>query len=171
MLFKNFILIFRNRIILLFIFIFPAVQIILFYFGVGRAPHSLVLSVADEERNYSSTLGTICPAKPRLDIIDSTMEEGKQECSCIFFQEIRPYILTLNFYRTLSEAQDSVHDGKSWGAVHVRANFSKLIISRFMKISNKMSFEKGELSNSDVNVWLDMSSNYLLFPDNIHEST
>ncbi|KAL3887370.1 hypothetical protein ACJMK2_027312 [Sinanodonta woodiana] len=125
---KNFTLMKRNIGFLLFEFMLPAIQIVLFCLCIGRDPYDLQFGVVNMD-----TLGL---GGDLLTYLDSEV------------------VHQVN-YSSLDAGLDSVKAGQTWGTIYINQNFTFAIIDRFAKGANASNTT---LDESTVKLYLDMTN-------------
>ncbi|XP_012159848.1 ABC transporter G family member 23 isoform X3 [Ceratitis capitata] len=138
---KNFLRMWRNVGVMLFIFALPVMQVILFCLAIGRDPTGLNLAIVNHEMNNTD----IC----------------YWEDSCHFTNLGCRYLSHLNdtmdktYYSDLERAKDAVRVGKAWGVLYITENFTDAFVAR-MALGRDADDET--IDQSEVKVWLDMSN-------------
>lgn len=129
---KNYIRLKRNPPLLLFEFILPSVQLILFCLCIGGDPFDIPLAVVNEE--------TI-PFASRffLDAIDKNT-----------IRQIP--------YENLSAAIESVRRGKTWGAIHIPDRYTQSLQDRLL---NPGELSSETLANATINIYPDLTNLHL----------
>ncbi|VDI71215.1 Hypothetical predicted protein [Mytilus galloprovincialis] len=127
---KNLTLMKRNIGFLLFQFILPSIQIILFCICIGRKPYDLTMSVVNAES------GVIRFSDMFLDCLDSSAIHNVS-------------------YKDLPSALESVREGKSWGVISIGQNFSQDLLQRF---TNTKNISNTTIEGSEIKLHLDMTN-------------
>lgn len=146
---KNFLRMWRNVGVMLFIFALPVMQVILFCLAIGRDPTGLKLAIVNQEINWedhSCTFEKNCTLK-RL--------------SCRYLSHLDNTSMIQEYYETPELATEAVSRGKAWGALYFTDNFTDALVAR-MALGRDTDEET--LDQSEIRVWLDMSSKFLFFP-------
>ncbi|KAK3590643.1 hypothetical protein CHS0354_013676 [Potamilus streckersoni] len=126
---KNFTLMKRNIGFLLFEFMLPAIQIVLFCLCIGRDPYDLQFGVVNmDTQGFAGNL--------LLTNLDSQVIHQVP-------------------YSSLDAGLDSVKAGKTWGIIYINYNFTIAIIDRFAKCANASNTT---LDESTVKLHLDMTN-------------
>ncbi|KAK8778328.1 hypothetical protein V5799_020336 [Amblyomma americanum] len=118
----------RNLPVLLFTFLVPSIQVVLFCLCIGSDPFELQVAVVNQETH------------PLL--------------SVAFLQRIDNTTLSQIPYRELDAALDAVRAGSAWGAIAIGANFSAALHYRFFLGVNA---DNRTIEDSSINVYLDMT--------------
>ncbi|XP_037028450.1 ABC transporter G family member 20-like [Bradysia coprophila] len=137
---KNFLRIWRNLPILLFCFLAPIVQIVIFCLAIGRDPHGLTLAIANMEVN-----GTECNFEPGCHF---------QRLSCRYLSLLNPSYLR-QYHNDSESAIEAVKTGQAWAAIYFNANFSVAMVGR-MLLGRTASDEV--LDQSEIQMWFDLSN-------------
>lgn len=129
---KNYIRLKRNPPVLIFEFILPAVQVILFCLCIGGDPFDVPLAVVNDE---------VIPQASRffLDAIDKNA--------------IRQVP-----FSNLSDAIESVKRGETWGAIHIPDRYTQFLRER---LTNPDEITNDTLSNGTINIYPDLTNLHL----------
>ncbi|XP_037529578.1 ABC transporter G family member 20 [Rhipicephalus sanguineus] len=119
----------RNLPVLLFTFLVPSIQVVLFCLCIGSDPFELQVAVVNQE------------AHPLL--------------SVAFLQRIDNTTLSQIPYSDLDSALNAVRAGSAWGAIAIGANFSAALHYRFFLGVNA---DNRTIEDSSINVYLDMTN-------------
>lgn len=143
---KNFLRMWRNVGVMLFIFALPVMQVILFCLAIGGDPKGLKLAIVNHEKNYTNLTYQEC-----------NWERGCTfgNLSCRYIDAINSSTIIKHYYETPEEAQDAVRSGNAWGALYFTENFTDALVAR-MALGKDADEET--LDQSEVRVWLDMSN-------------
>ncbi|KAH6922148.1 hypothetical protein HPB50_009897 [Hyalomma asiaticum] len=115
--------------VLLFTFLVPSIQVVLFCLCIGSDPFELQVAVVNQE------------AHPLL--------------SVAFLQRIDNTTLSQIPYSDLDSALNAVRAGSAWGAIAIGANFSAALHYRFFLGVNA---DNRTIEDSSINVYLDMTN-------------
>lgn len=118
----------RNIGFLLFQFILPSIQIILFCICIGRTPYDLTMSVVN----------------------DDVVGFGHLFLDCLDRSAIHNVS-----YNDLNSAMQSVKEGNSWGVISIGKNFSIDLLERFTNIRN---ISNSTIEGSEIKLHLDMTN-------------
>ncbi|XP_011506250.1 PREDICTED: ABC transporter G family member 20 [Ceratosolen solmsi marchali] len=140
---KNFLWMWRNVGIMLFIIGLPVVQIILFCLSIGKDPTGLRLAIVNNELNSSAD--TCVPSIG----CDFTMS------SCRFLKELEKRKVVYLPYDTVEEARQAVVKGWAWGAITFPGNYSASLRER---IDYGKDADEFSVIYADMDVVLDMSN-------------
>ncbi|KAJ8941565.1 hypothetical protein NQ318_011524 [Aromia moschata] len=141
---KNFLWMWRNIPIMMFIIGLPVGQIILFCWSIGHDPLGLKLSVVNNEINYPKEK---CVQTPGC---NST----RLSCNYLDFI-VQNYSVELEYYNTEDEARRRVEKGQTWGMLVVPHNFSDSLRSR---LDNGKDVPEWDLVSSSIGVYQDKSN-------------
>ena len=139
---KNFLWMWRNISVMLFILVLPICQIILFCMSIGHDPEYLPVSVVNYELEHNET----CHVNNSC---DST------RLSCNFLDYLEKRTLQLTYYDSLDKANNRVRDGLSWATVAFKHNFSEAVRAR---LEMGRSVHDEDLWSSEVDIYQDISS-------------
>ncbi|XP_060081925.1 ABC transporter G family member 20-like [Ylistrum balloti] len=127
---KNLTLMKRNIGFLLFEFILPSIQIVLFCLCIGGDPYNLKVAIFNNE---TSALGF----------------------SHLFIQSLDNNTIDKVMFSDIESARDCVKDGKAWGLMTIGENFTVDLITRF---SNGSAINNSTLEGSTIKLYLDMTN-------------
>lgn len=140
---KNFLRMWRNVGVMLFIFALPVMQVILFCLAIGRDPTGLHLAIVNQEMNWETME---CPVRHNC---------SYKQLSCRYLDALPKETIIQDFYNDTESAIDAVKSGDAWGVIFFNRNFSDTLLTR-MALGKQADNET--LDESDVRVWLDMSN-------------
>ncbi|XP_075228685.1 ABC-type transporter snustorr isoform X2 [Lycorma delicatula] len=140
---KNFLRMWRNVGVMLFIFALPVMQVILFCLAIGRDPTGLHLAIVNQEMSWETK---DCP------IYDNCTF---QSLSCRYIDSLRTDTIIKDYYETPQKAIEAVEIGDAWGAIYFTDNFTDALVAR-MALGRDADNET--LDQSEMRVWLDMSN-------------
>lgn len=126
--FKNITVMWRQIGLLIFEFIFPSVQIVLFCLCIGRDPFNLNVAVVN---NDNGQLGNI------------------------FLQNVENYTIHQNYFHNYSTGLQSVKDGDCWGLLFIDKNFTEDLIIRFL---DPKALDNDTLNGGTIQLNLDMTN-------------
>ena len=132
---KNYIRLKRNVPLLLFQFLLPAIQVILFCICVGNDPFDIPVAVVNEESSAEGSIAAL---------------------STQFLHSIDRHLVRQVSYGNLQEAIESVRLGQNWGVVHIPENFTLSVHKRFTGLEGEI--EDSTLENSTIKVYPDMTN-------------
>ncbi|KAH1009703.1 hypothetical protein HUJ04_002021 [Dendroctonus ponderosae] len=143
---KNFLRMWRNVGVMLFIFALPVMQVILFCLAIGGDPRGLKLAIVNNEVDYLNQTFQSCG-----------FEEGCKfsNLSCRYVHAMNSSTISKNYYPNIDLAKDAVRRGEAWGAVHFTENFTDALVAR---IALGKESDEETLNQSEIRVWLDMSN-------------
>ncbi|XP_065225209.1 ABC transporter G family member 23 isoform X2 [Planococcus citri] len=163
---KNFLWMWRNVAIMLFIMGLPVFQIILFCLSIGKDPVGLPMAIVNHEIgtnnpnctwNSTYLIPQICD-----DQINSTNPSDcpRPQCmvnnlSCQYLSILRKKKQSLTNYDTVEEAKQAVRKGKAWVVLEFPRNFTAALYKRY---DNGREMDLNTLTSSEVHVWLDQSN-------------
>ncbi|XP_012522405.1 ABC transporter G family member 20 isoform X2 [Monomorium pharaonis] len=140
---KNFLWMWRNVGIMMFIFGLPVGQIILFCLSIGKDPMGLKLAIVNNELNNSMQPcipGTGC---------------GGSGLSCRYLEHLQRKTLRLLPYDSEDEARNAVTKGWAWGAITFPSNYSDALMAR---VNNGRDTADWDVDFSEMKIVLDMSN-------------
>ncbi|XP_019699572.1 ABC transporter G family member 23 isoform X3 [Harpegnathos saltator] len=140
---KNFLRMWRNVGVMLFIFALPVMQVILFCLAIGRDPTGLKLAIVNQEMFYENLT---CPISE-----DCTFTY----LSCRYLKFLDNETMIKTYYPNPDSAIEAVRTGQAWGALYFTENFTDALVAR-MALGKDSDDET--LDQSEIKVWLDMSN-------------
>ncbi|XP_035707781.1 ABC transporter G family member 20-like [Folsomia candida] len=145
---KNYVVMTRNLILLVFMMIVPATQVLVICLAIGNDPKPMWMGVVNHELNYTS-----CPTLDRA----SKTDEGcdVENLSCKFLAEIPSDTIYLRDYATDELARDAVKAGHVWGFFSFPENWSD---SLYERASAAGPIENETLRGSYVKMEMDYSN-------------
>ncbi|XP_017774597.1 PREDICTED: ABC transporter G family member 20 [Nicrophorus vespilloides] len=139
---KNFLWMWRNYPVMLFITVLPVVQTVLFCLSIGHDPQNLPISVM----NYELEEGEICM---------TNITCSSTRLSCNFLKYLEDRTLQVTYCDSVDAAKKLVEEGNSWAALVFQSNFSDSLRSRIFE-GRRVSPE--DVLNSEVSVFQDISN-------------
>ncbi|CAH2004702.1 unnamed protein product [Acanthoscelides obtectus] len=143
---KNFLRMWRNVGVMLFIFALPVMQVILFCLAIGGDPKDLKLAIVNHEANYTNMTYQYCPTKPGCKM---------EFLSCRYLEALNVSTIEKVYYPDPNAARLAVSEGEAWGAMYFTENFTDALVAR-MALGKEADEET--LDQSEIRVWLDMSN-------------
>lgn len=140
---KNFLRMWRNIGVMLFIFVLPVMQVILFCLAIGRDPSGLKLAIVNNDVNI---IDDLCPFNRNCSM---------KNLSCRYISHLKNSSMITNYYPTLDSALDAVRTGEVWGAVYFNENYTDSLVAR-LALADTADDET--IDSSEIQVWLDMSN-------------
>lgn len=134
---KNYVRLKRNVPLLLFQFLLPAIQVILFCICVGNDPFDIPVAVVNDE--------TI-----------ETPADSITALSTRFLSSIDTHLVKQVKYSNLDNAIQSVKEGKNWGVIFIPENFTTSVNKRFAGMEGEV--DDAALENSTIKVYPDMTN-------------
>ena len=129
---KNYIRLKRNPPVLIFEFILPAVQVILFCLCIGGDPFDVPLAVVNDE---------VIP-----------------QASKFFLDAIDKNAIRQIPFANLSEAIESVRRGETWGAIHIPDRYTQFLQER---LTHPADITNETLANGTINIYPDLTNLHL----------
>ncbi|KAJ1524812.1 hypothetical protein ONE63_009683 [Megalurothrips usitatus] len=134
----------RSKWVIGMLVIMSVIQTSCFCWSIGRDPKELPMGIVNEESNCTGPAdaqwGGTCSNNTHL--------------SCIYIDMISRKDVDFDYYNTLEEAEDEVRNGKSWGVLHFRHNFSQ---SMFARIDDGRYTSDANVNSSTVDIRMDMT--------------
>ncbi|XKL61964.1 hypothetical protein PGB90_001797 [Kerria lacca] len=140
---KNFLRMWRNVGVMLFIFALPVMQVILFCLAIGRDPTGLHLAIVNREMNWTTME---CPVRHNCSYV---------QLSCRYLNALPKDTIIQDYYKDPETAIDAVKSGDAWGVIYFTENFTDALVARMVLGKDA---DNETLDQSDVRVWLDMSN-------------
>lgn len=129
---KNYIRLKRNPPVLIFEFILPAVQVILFCLCIGGDPFDVPLAVVNDE---------VIP-----------------QASKFFLDAIDKNAIRQVPFSNLTEAIESVRRGETWGAIHIPDRYTQYLQER---LTHPADITNETLANGTINIYPDLTNLHL----------
>jgi len=139
---KNFARLMRNLPVLMFQFILPSVEVILFCLCIGQEPFNLPVAIYNEE----------------LLTLNRSIRAENMTFSYQFLNRINNRSVIQIPFTNQADALESVRLGRSWGALTIHEEFTENLKMRFI---NPSAITDDLIEASTVHLHLDMS-NYLI---------
>ncbi|XP_049823696.1 ABC transporter G family member 20 isoform X3 [Aethina tumida] len=143
---KNFLKMWRNVGVMLFIFALPVMQVILFCLAIGGDPKGLKLAIVNHEKPFTNLTYQECDFEPGCKF---------GNLSCRYLHSLNTSTMVKQYYETPEYAKEAVRRGEAWGALYFTENFTDALVAR-MALGKDTDEET--LDQSEVRVWLDMSN-------------
>ncbi|XP_011871615.1 PREDICTED: ABC transporter G family member 23 isoform X2 [Vollenhovia emeryi] len=140
---KNFLRMWRNIGVMLFIFALPVMQVILFCLAIGRDPTGLKLAIVNHEMFYENMS---CPVSTNCSFTF---------LSCRYLNALDSESMIKVYYPDTDSAMEAVRRGNAWGTLYFTENFTDALVAR-MALGKDADEEV--LDQSEIRVWLDMSN-------------
>lgn len=102
--------------------------------------------MVNHEQNYTNMSSMNC-----------TFEQGCKfsNLSCRYLSFLNQSTITKQFYPDTESALDAVRLGEAWGALYFTENFTDALVARMALGADS---DEETLDQSEIRVWLDMSS-------------
>ncbi|XP_037967605.1 ABC transporter G family member 23 isoform X2 [Plutella xylostella] len=140
---KNFLRMWRNIGVMLFIFVLPVMQVILFCLAIGRDPVGLRLAIVNNDVNV---VDGYCPYNNTCSM---------KNLSCRYLDHLKNQSIIKEYYADLESAINAVKEGQAWGAIYFNENYTDSLVAR-LALADTADDET--IESSEVQVWLDMSN-------------
>ncbi|PBC25293.1 ABC transporter G family member [Apis cerana cerana] len=140
---KNFLWMWRNVAMMLFIIGLPVVQIILFCISIGRDPKNLELAIVNYELNNSME-----PCIPAIDC-------NWTHLSCRYLHHLEERSIKFLPYDYEKDAKEAVKRGNVWGAIIFPWNYTESLETR---ITYGKNTDEWSTEYSNMNIYMDMSN-------------
>ncbi|GBP77024.1 ABC transporter G family member 20 [Eumeta japonica] len=140
---KNFLRMWRNIGVMLFIFVLPVMQVILFCLAIGRDPSGLKLAIVVDDVHV---VDGYCPFNETCNM---------KNLSCRYINHLRNTSIVKEYYPDVDSALDAVRVGDAWGTLYFNENYTDALSAR-LALGNIADNET--IESSEVQVWLDMSN-------------
>ncbi|XP_042142911.1 ABC transporter G family member 23-like [Ixodes scapularis] len=141
-LYKNMINFRRSYSLLLYSFLLPSIEVMIFVAVVGRTPFGLTLATVNEDN------GTAGIGASFLKLLDGT---------------VMPQVE----HTDLGQALESVSSGRAYGAIHIGGNFSTTFETRF-GLAGGYHISEDQARMSTISLHLDMSNQQILMTINFY---
>ncbi|KAK7791859.1 hypothetical protein R5R35_000907 [Gryllus longicercus] len=149
---KNFLSMGRNPGHIIGIFLFPFLQISLFFLAIGGYPTGINLAVVNDE------IVDISNCDEYRDIFnDNSSYCTFNASSCLYLNIIDNSLMNMVFYGKMDEAFASVKSGKAIGVIHFPHNFSSQLEIRLL---NGIHTNNDTLQFSEIGITMDMTEQH-----------
>ncbi|XP_065349874.1 ABC transporter G family member 23-like [Cloeon dipterum] len=157
LLWKNFMWMWRNPGIILFVVGLPIIQVVLFCVAVGRDPAGLTLAIV----NHDTPFGKSCPT----DLTGCNLTH----MACRFLDSLREYPVVLEPFRDVESAKNAIKAGHAWGALYFTENYTDALVARAALWKDA---DEETLDQSEMRVWQDLSNKHigLMLQRYLHQS-
>ncbi|PNF21464.1 ABC transporter G family member 23 [Cryptotermes secundus] len=142
---KDFLWMWRNVPVMLFIIGLPVVQIILFCLTIGRDPKNLHLAYVNDELNFTTDCMPIEGCSYDL-------------LSCQYLDSLRTRTIILDRFEFEEESLEAVQKGRAWGALYFSSNYSHSLKERLEEARYASELI---VNDSNVIVQMDMSNQHI----------
>ncbi|XP_003696091.1 ABC transporter G family member 20 isoform X1 [Apis florea] len=140
---KNFLRMYRNVGVLLFVFALPVMQVVLFCLAIGKDPTDLKMAIVNHEIPFGNSS---CPVSDGCNL---------SLLSCRYLSFLNSDLIEKQYYWDLDTAINAVREGNVWGTLYFTENFTDALVAR-MALGREADEET--LDQSELRVWLDMSN-------------
>ncbi|XP_069695762.1 ABC transporter G family member 23-like isoform X2 [Periplaneta americana] len=139
---KDFLWMWRNVPIMMFITLLPVVQMILFCLTIGRDPKYLHMAYVNDEMNFTTNCMPTNGCEYNL-------------LSCRYLESLRLHKIVMERYEDEDQALEAVEKGYVWGSIYFSPNYSQSLQER---IENARYASDLTVNESSVIVQMDMSN-------------
>ncbi|KAL0861157.1 hypothetical protein ABMA27_009649 [Loxostege sticticalis] len=139
---KNFLRMWRNIGVMLFIFVLPVMQVILFCLAIGRDPTELKLAIVNDDVRIidgDCSFNSSCSMK---------------NLSCRYLSHLTEHTRQI-YYPDREAALAAVREGDAWGVLYFNENYTDSLVARLALADTA---DNETISSSEIQVWLDMSN-------------
>ncbi|XP_034939310.1 ABC transporter G family member 23 [Chelonus insularis] len=140
---KNFLWMWRNVGMMLFILGLPVLQIILFCLSIGKDPVGLQIAIVNHELNSS------------MDSCVPTIGCDKTMLSCRFLKHLKTRKVELMNYDRIEDARHAVEKGWAWAAIYFPANYSVALPAR---LEEGRDADEWAIEFANMDIVMDMSN-------------
>lgn len=146
---KNFFWMKRNKGIMCFLLLLPVVQCFLFCTCIGRDPNELKLGVVNQELDGSISS---CQTLPHQGCNFS------MPISCRYLNVLKERTYNLIEYDDIESAKEAIRRNKVWAMLYFPQNYTRNL---YYRINYQQEPVVLNLTLSEVDVWQDMSNQYI----------
>ena len=140
---KNFLWMWRNVGIMLFIIGLPVVQIVLFCLSIGKDPVGLKIAIVNNELNNT------------MDLCVPSVGCDWTNLSCRYLQHLESRSVKLVSYDTDSDGRNAVRRGWAWASISFPSNYSDSLSAR---LEEGKDADEWSVDYSNMQVVMDMSN-------------
>ncbi|XP_003390840.2 PREDICTED: ABC transporter G family member 20-like [Amphimedon queenslandica] len=151
---KNFTRIYRNPGLLIFQFLLPAFQIVLFCLAIGGNFSGVSVAIMNSDRgiNYSEATGM------GEYIFDKcTPFENMDNFGSLFVSKLDDKSLDFTYYDSMTDAVDAVKKGKAWMAIVIPENFTQDMVERLGSIILQDNIPDDIINGSTIEIYEDVT--------------
>ncbi|XP_034471619.1 ABC transporter G family member 20 [Drosophila innubila] len=153
---KNFVQLFRQPSGIIFMLLFPIIQLTCFYLAIGKTPTNLELGVySGEVESYSEcfddNLRTIYTANDSCHF---------NKLSCRYIRELGDDVATRKYYATEAAALADAKRTVTVGYIHFAKNFSESV---YELIEDGIHASDGAVDNAELSVHIDMTDQQVAY--------
>ncbi|XP_045128416.1 ABC transporter G family member 20-like [Portunus trituberculatus] len=145
LLIKNFIRLWRNKGFLLFSFLMPPLQTVLFCLTVGGTPYDLPMGIVNLDEGYQFGI---------------PMMHVNFMFSQSFVQELNNRTITKKFYDSFEEGYAAVEDGSTWGLIYFSPHFTKGLLA-FYGSTQIPEVNQSDTEEATINVYMDNTNSQI----------
>ncbi|XP_017860147.1 PREDICTED: ABC transporter G family member 20 [Drosophila arizonae] len=147
---KNFVQLFRQPSGIIFMMLFPIIQLSCFYMAIGKTPKNLELGVySGEVSSYSECFDE---SLQTIYTVNDTCRFNK--LSCRYIQELGDDIATRKYYPSEEAAYADARKANTVGYIYFSHNFSASV---YEYIEDSIYASDGAIDNSEIVVHIDMT--------------
>ncbi|XP_067007499.1 ABC transporter G family member 23 [Anabrus simplex] len=146
LLWKNFLWMWRNVGVMLFVFGLPILETALYCWSIGRDPAGLHIGIVNKEMNDTTQ-----------DCMD-TMGCNLDLLSCRYIQHLRTQPIKIDKYGEEEEAFEAVRRGYAWASMTFEGNYSESLVRR---MEDGRSADPFTVDFAEVRVTMDMSNQHI----------
>ncbi|XP_004530724.1 ABC transporter G family member 23 [Ceratitis capitata] len=147
---KNFVQLFRQPSGIIFMLLFPIIQLTCFYLAIGKTPTNLKIGIVTQEVNDY----TICFDRNLRTVYNYNDTCEFDKISCRYINELGDDIAERVYYKTEDEAYSAAKRTEVLGYIMFPSNFSESIKTR---MEDGRYADDGTVENSEMSVHIDMT--------------
>ncbi|XP_017154026.1 ABC transporter G family member 20 [Drosophila miranda] len=153
---KNFVQLFRQPSGIIFMLLFPIIQLSCFYLAIGKTPKNLELGIySGEVKSYSE-----CFDDSLVTVYDSNDTCKFHKLSCRFIRELGDDVATRKYYTSESDALRDAKKILTVGYIHFFHNFSESISS---VLEDGRHASDGAVDHAELSVHIDMTDQQVAY--------
>ncbi|XP_050708536.1 ABC transporter G family member 20-like isoform X1 [Eriocheir sinensis] len=156
LLIKNFIKLWRNIGFLLFSFLMPPVQTVLFCLTVGGTPYDLPMAIVNLDNGYNLFLDVPVPIHPNINITFNF--------SLIYLDDINDKTIRKKYYNNFDDGHRAVEEGDAWGLIFFNESFTEGILAFYGPEINNQSLpglEEEDKEQGKINLYMDNTNSQI----------
>ncbi|XP_054726104.1 ABC transporter G family member 23 [Anastrepha obliqua] len=147
---KNFVQLFRQPSGIIFMLLFPIIQLSCFYLAIGKTPTNLKLGIVSEEVNDYAT----CFDRNLITVYNQNDSCEFEKISCRYISELGDNIAQRVYYKTEEEAFSAAKRTEILGYIRFPHNFSESMKAR---LDDGRYADDGTVENAELTVHIDMT--------------
>lgn len=149
LLIKNFIRLWRNKGFLLFSFLMPPLQTVLFCLTVGGTPYDLPMSIVNLDEGYQFDINLL---NVHVDLMFSQA----------YVRELNNKTIAKKYYNSFEEGYAAVEDGSTWGLIYFSPNFTKGLLAFYGSAESPIpGVNENDAKEATIHIYMDNTNSQI----------